>query len=168
MLKPIKRPPTLLRWLMGATTPQWFGASHLPESGAILVVTDGLHHLAEALMSNNAQLRLVANNYSALSVPSDPVPAITAIRTALESGRKAAIPVVPLGIAASPTFSLLGVEQVPLPRAHIVACVEVPFIVPQRPDIIAEEWIKAVQQQLRQANGRALDHLSTLRRASNA
>lgn len=161
-LKTIEGPSAILGLLLNMAQVEWVGTANLPRGRAIVLTGKALSRIAEAVLAQHGEID--SSGYAVVEVPTDDDEASSAIRRALEVGRREDMPVVPLGVAASPTTSVLGSAQLPLFGAHIVACVETPFTIPKQPDTISEDWIRAIQQQLRQANGRALDYLSTLRR----
>lgn len=163
MLKSTQKPSGLLRWLVGTTKIHWIGESHLPNDHAIIITAESFSQIAQALLTQSA----VEADHSLVSLPLDATDSGTMIRKALELGREQRVPVIPMAVAVAPVFSIPGMKQLPQPSSHIVACVEIPFTIPAHPAQIADDWVRAIQQQLRQANGRALDQLSTLRRASS-
>lgn len=164
VLKQTQRPSGILEILINTAGIQWIGASNLPSEGAIAITGSAFHHIAEAVLAR--QKNIDSTSFSVLKVPDAELGASNAIRTALEEGRRQGIAVVPLGIAAAPTTSILGSRQFPLLHATIVACSEVPFVIPDIPKAISDDWIQALQQQLKLATGRALDHLRSIRRSN--
>lgn len=72
--------------------------------------------------------------------------------------------VVPVGISCGARWPLSR-SCLPLPLSRIVAAIESPFEVPRQPEQIPEPWIDTILRLLKQAEGRAQDHLATWRRS---
>jgi hypothetical protein len=152
-------PSTLLNWLVSSAQAHWIDQGNLPASDSVIVVDAANLGIASALCQS---LWSNGTHSTFVSIPSDGKNS-DAIRLAIETARQRQAPLVPMAISLKPKLAFAG-SSFPLPRAHVVACVEIPFQVPDQPTEIPSAWITAIADLLKRAHGRSADSLATLLR----